>query len=166
LGFKDNKDGRAILHKVIETAVDVGAKKGKELGDNVTICMTETEASARFARLDGEKYGKNSSLNSMENDYYSQGTVIYSSEINDYTVKTEIISESNKISKLLNGGLLVTLDIDKDIKVDEIKKSIEKTAELVPSFKLSRQTAICGECGFKDEPFEDKCPRCKSPYVV
>jgi len=166
LGFKDNKDGRAILHKVIETAVDVGAKKGKELGDNVTICMTETEASTRFARLDGEKYGKNSSLNSMENDYYSQGTVIYSSEINDYTVKTEIISESNKISKLLNGGLLVTLDIDKDIKVDEIKKSIEKTAELVPSFKLSRQTAICGECGFKDEPFEDKCPRCKSPYVV
>ena len=166
LGFKDNKDGRAILHKVIETAVDVGAKKGKELGDNVTICMTETEASTRFARLDGEKYGKNSSLNSMENDYYSQGTVLYSSEINDYTVKTEIISESNKISKLLNGGLLVTLDIDKDIKVDEIKKSIEKTAELVPSFKLSRQTAICGECGFKDEPFEDKCPRCKSPYVV
>ena len=134
--------------------------------DNVTICMTETEASTRFARLDGEKYGKNSSLNSMENDYYSQGTVIHSSEINDYTVKTEIISESNKISKLLNGGLLVTLDIDKDIKVDEIKKSIEKTAELVPSFKLSRQTAICGECGFKDEPFEDKCPRCKSPYVV
>ena len=32
LGFKDNKDGRAILHKVIETAVDVGTKKGKELG--------------------------------------------------------------------------------------------------------------------------------------
>ena len=26
--------------------------------------------------------------------------------------------------------------------------------------------AICGECGFKDEPFEDKCPKCKSPYVI
>ena len=115
LGFKDNKEGRAILHKVIETAVDVGAKKGKELGDNVAICMTETEASFRFATLDGQKYGKNSSLNSMESDYYSQGTVITSSEINDYTPKTEIISESNKISKLLNGGLLVTLDIDKDV---------------------------------------------------
>ena len=141
LGFKDNKDGRAILHKVIETAVDVGAKKGKELGDNVIISMTETEGSYRFATLDGEKYGKNSSLNSMESDSYSQGTVITSSEINDYTPKTEIISESNKISKLLSGGLLVTLDIDKDIKVDELKKSIEKTAELVPSFKLVRQTS-------------------------
>jgi len=166
LGFKDNKDGRAILHKVIETAVDVGAKKGKELGDNVTICMIETEASSRFATLDGEKYGKNSSLNSMDSDFYSQGTVINSSEINDYTPKTEIISESNKMSKLLNGGLLVTLDIDKNMKVDEIKKSIEKTSELVPSFKLMRKTPICGECGFKDEPFEDKCPKCKSPYVV
>ena len=58
-----------FLHKVIQTAVDVGAKKGKELGDNVTICMTDTEGSTRFARLDGEKYGKNSSLNSMESDF-------------------------------------------------------------------------------------------------
>ncbi len=166
LGFKDNKDGRAILHKVIETAVDVGAKKGKELGANVTICMTETEGSPRFATLDGEKYGKNSSLNSMESDFYSQGTVINSSDIHDYTSKTDIISESNKISKILNGGLLVTLDIDKNVKVNEIKKSIEKTSELVPSFKLVRKTPICGECGFKDESFEDKCPKCKSPYVV
>ena len=102
----------------------------------------------------------------MDNDYYSQGIVIKSSEVSDYNPKSEIISESNKISKLLNGGLLVTLDIDKDSKVDEIKKSIEKTAELVPSFKLVRKTSICGECGFKDEPFEDKCPKCKSPYVV
>ena len=166
LGFKDNKDGRAVLHKVIQTAVDVGAKKGKELGDNVTICMTDTEGSTRFATLDGEKYGKNSSLNSMESDFYSQGTVINSSEIHDYTNKTEVISESNKLSKLLNGGLLITLDIDKDLKVGEIKKSIEKTTELVPSFKLVRQTSICGECGFKDQPFEDKCPKCKSPYIV
>ena len=166
LGFKDNKDGRAVLHKVIETAVDVGAKKGKELGDNVTICMTETEGSSRFATLDGEKYGKNSSLNSMESDFYSQGTILNASEIDEYTPKTEIISESNKISKLLNGGLSVILDIDKNLKADEIKKSIEKTAELVPSFKLVRETPICGECGFKDEPFEDKCPKCKSPYVV
>jgi ribonucleoside-triphosphate reductase len=28
------------------------------------------------------------------------------------------------------------------------------------------EVSICGECGFKDEPFEDKCPKCKSPYVV
>ena len=64
LGFKDNKEGREVLHKVIQTAVDVGAKKGKELGDSVAISMTETEGANRFANLDGEKYGKNSTLNS------------------------------------------------------------------------------------------------------
>ena len=166
LGYKDNKEGRAILHKVIETAVDVGAKKGKELGDSVAICMTETESSTRFARLDGEKYGKNSSLNSMEGDSYSEGVIINASEVFDYTNKSEPIAECNKLSKLLNGGLFVALNIDKNAKVDEIKKSIEKTSQLTSSFKPVRITAICGECGFKDEPFEDKCPKCKSPYIV
>jgi len=166
LGYKDNKEGRAILHKVIETAVDVGAKKGKELGDSVAICMTETESSTRFARLDGEKYGKNSSLNSMEGDSYSEGVIINASEVFDYTNKSEPIVECNKLSKLLNGGLFVALNIDKNVKVDEIKKSIEKTSQLTSSFKPVRITAICGECGFKDEPFEDKCPKCKSPYIV
>ena len=166
LGYKDNKEGREILHKVIETAVDVGAKKGKELGDPVTICMTETESSTRFASLDGEKYGKNSSLNSMDGDSYSEGITINASEVSDYTNKSEPIAECTKLSKLLNGGLFVALNIDKDAKIDEIKKSIEKTAQLTSSFKPVRLTAICGECGFKDEPFEDKCPKCKSPYVV
>ena len=166
LGFKDNKEGRDILHKVIETAVDVGGKKGKELGDTVAISMTETEASTRFANLDGEKYGKNSALNSMDGDSYSQGIVLKASEVSTYTNKSEPILECNKLSKLLNGGLLVTLEIDKDAKIDEIKKAIEKASELTPSFKPVRNTPICGECGFKDEPFEDKCPKCKSPYVV
>ena len=166
LGFQDNKEGRDILHKVIETAVDVAAKKGKELGDPVAICMTETDGSSRFARLDGEKYGKNSALSSMENDSYSQGVDIIASDVADYTAKSEPISECNKLSKLLNGGLLVTLQIDKDATVENIKKSIEKTSDLTGSFKPVRNIAICGECGFKDEPFEDKCPKCKSPYIV
>jgi ribonucleoside-triphosphate reductase len=166
LGFHDNKQGRGILHKVIETAVDVGTKKGKELGDSVAICMTETEGSHHFATLDGEKYGKNSALSSMESDSYSEGVVINASEIGDYSDKNVRISECNKFSKLLNGGLLVTLKIDKGTKVDEIKKSIDKLSTLTPSFKPVMEVSICGECGFKDEPFEDKCPKCKSPYIV
>jgi len=166
LGFQDNKDGKEILHKVIETAVSVGAKKGKEIGDPVTISMTETDGSTRFASLDGEKYGKNSALNSMEGDSYSQGITITASEIAEFTNKSEPIVECNKLSKILNGGLLVTLQIDKDAKPVDIKKSIEKAAELTNSFKPVKNVAICGECGFKDAPFEDKCPKCKSPYVV
>jgi len=166
LGFQDNKEGRDILNKVIETAVDVATKKGKELGDTVAISMIETEGSSRFANLDGEKYGKNSTLNSMDSDSYSQGIVLNASEIGDYTSKTEIISECNKLSKLLNGGMLVRLDIDQNATQTDIKKSIEKAAELISSFKPVKKVALCGECGFKDEPFVDKCPKCKSSYVI
>ena len=166
LGYKDNKEGRAVLHKVIETAVDVAAKKGKELGDPVHISMTETDGSTRFARLDGEKYGKNSALNPEESDSYSQGIILKSEEIADFTNKSEEITECNKLSKLLNGGLSVSLQIPNEAKAADIKKSIEKTAELTNSFKPIRNIAICGECGFKDQPFTDKCPKCKSPYIV
>jgi ribonucleoside-triphosphate reductase len=166
LGFQDNKEGRDILNKVIETAVDVAAKKGKELGDTVSISMIETEGSSRFANLDGEKYGKNSALSSIDRDSYSQGIIIKASEIGEYTSKSEIISECNKLSKLLNGGLLISLEIDKNSSNADIKKSIEKAAELINSFKPIKKIAICGECGFKDQPFVDKCPKCKSPYVI
>ncbi len=166
LGYKNNKDGRAILHKVIDTAVDVAAKKGKEIGDPVHISMIETDGSRRFTTLDGEKYGKNSALNIGEIDSYSQGIILDASEVGGYTSKSDEIIECNKLSKILNGGLSVTLQIADDAQIVDIKKSIEKIVELTNSFKPVKSISICGECGFKDEPFTDKCPKCKSPYIV
>ena len=166
LGYKDNKEGRDILHKVIETAVDIAAKKGKELGEDVRICMTESEGSSRFASLDGEKYGKNSLLNTIESDSYSEGVGLKGSEISELTAKNEKITECNKIAKMLNGGLLVQLQLGDDSKVDDIKSTIEKAAQLTPTFKLVKQICICGECGYKDEKLTDKCPKCKSPYII
>ena len=166
LGYKDNKEGRDILHKVIETAVDIAAKKGKELGEDVRICMTESEGSSRFASLDGEKYGKNSLLNTIESDSYSEGVGLKDSEISELTAKNEKITECNKIAKMLNGGLLVQLQLGDDSKVDDIKSTIEKAAQLTPTFKLVKQVHICVECGYKDEKLTDKCPKCKSPYII
>jgi len=166
LGYEDNKKGRDILHKVIETAVDVATKKGKELGEDVKICMIESEGSSRFASSDGEKYGKNSLLNAIEGDSYSEGVDLKDSEISGFTAKSEKISECNKIAKILNGGLLVRLQIDDESKVDDIKTVIEKTAQLIPSFKPVKEVTICGECCYKGEKLTDKCPKCKSPYII
>ena len=166
LGYQENKEGKEILHKVIETAVDVATKKGKELGDDVRICMTESDGSSRFATLDGEKYGKNSVLKTLESDFYTQGVIIKASEISEFSTKSEKIVENNKVAKLLNGGLLVQLQIDKGSKVEEIKAAIEKASELSSSFKPIKEVSICGECGFKDEKLSDKCPKCKSPYII
>ncbi|MFB5611336.1 MAG: anaerobic ribonucleoside-triphosphate reductase, partial [Nitrosopumilaceae archaeon] len=166
LGYNDNKEGRDVLHKVIETAVDVATKKGKELNEDVKICMTESEGSTRFASLDGEKYGKNSLLNTLEADSYSEGINLKSSEIGGFTAKSEPISECNKITKMLNGGLLVRLEIGDDAKDDDIKAAIEKCAQLTPSFKPIKEVTICGECCYKGEKLGDKCPKCKSPYII
>jgi len=166
LGFKNNNEGQQILHKVIETAVDIATKKSKDLGINVIVSMTESDGSERFIALDAEKYGKNSVQQITDTETYSEGIVLDIDKISSLTGKSAEITECNKISKTLNGGLLLQIAIPKGTKVDEIKKVIEKGASITSSFKPVMQVPICGNCGFKDEKLGDKCPTCKSTYII
>ncbi|HSD04717.1 MAG TPA: anaerobic ribonucleoside-triphosphate reductase [Nitrosopumilaceae archaeon] len=166
LGYEDNKAGHEIMTKVLETAIEVAAKKGKEMGDNVTISMTESDAAVRFSTLDGEKYGKMSVHQYVEGDSYSTGLVLNASEVEGMTIKTDKVVECNQVSKMLNGGLLIQLKISDDMDIPKIKKAIEKASELVGSFRPLRKVPICGNCGLKDEKIGDKCPTCKSPYIL
>ncbi len=166
LGFKNNNEGQQILHKVIETAVDIATKKSKDLGINIIVSMTESDGSERFIALDAEKYGKNSIQQITDTETYSQGIVFDIDKISSLTGKSAEITESNKISKILNGGLLLRIAIPKGTKVDEIKKVIEKGASITRSFKPVMQVPICGNCGFKEEKLGDKCPTCKSTYII
>jgi len=166
LGYNNDKEGQEIIYKVIQTAVDVAEKKGKEMGDAVIVAMTESDGTSRFGTLDGEKYGKMSVLRSLDGATYSEGVVIASSELDSMNAKAEKIVEANKTSKLLNGGLLVRLQFEKESKVEDIKKALEKVGDLVGAFRPSKEVPICGNCGFKDEKLFEKCPVCKSPYVI
>ena len=166
LGFKNNNEGQQILHKVIETAVDIATKKSKDLGINIIVSMTESDGSERFIALDAEKYGKNSVQQITDTETYSQGIVLDIDKISSLTGKSAEITECNKISKILNGGLLLQIAIPKGTKVDEIKKVIEKGVSITSSFKPVMQVPICGNCGFKDEKLGDKCPTCKSTYII
>jgi len=166
LGFKNNNEGQQILHKVIETAVDIATKKSKDLGINVIVSMTESDGSERFIALDAEKYGKNSVQQITDTETYSEGIVLDIDKMTSLTGKSAEITECNKISKTLNGGLLLQIAIPKGTKVDEIKKVIEKGASITSSFKPVMQVPICGNCGFKDEKLGDKCPTCKSTYII
>jgi len=166
LGFKNNNEGQQILHKVIETAVDIATKKSKDLGINVIVSMTESDGSERFITLDAEKYGKNSVQQITDTETYSEGIVLDIDKISSLTGKSAEITECNKISKTLNGGLLLQIAIPKGTKVDEIKKAIEKGVNITSSFKPVMQVPICGNCGFKDEKLGDKCPTCKSTYII
>jgi len=166
LGFKNNNEGHQILYKVIETAVDIATKKSKDLGINVIVSMTESDGSERFIALDAEKYGKNSVQQITDTETYSQGIILDIDKISSLTGKSAEIIECNKISKILNGGLLLQIAIPKGTKVDEIKKVIEKGVNITSSFKPVMQVPICGNCGFKDEKLGDKCPTCKSTYII
>ena len=166
LGFKNNNEGQQILHKVIETAVDIATKKSKDLGINIIVSMTESDGSERFIALDAEKYGKNSVQQITDTETYSEGIVLDIDKISSLTGKSAEITECNKISKILNGGLLLQIAIPKGTKVDEIKKVIEKGASITSSFKPVMQVPICGNCGFKDEKLGDRCPTCKSTYII
>ena len=166
LGFKNNNEGQQILHKVIETAVDIATKKSKDLGINIIVSMTESDGSERFIALDAEKYGKNSVQQITDTETYSQGIVLDIDKISSLTGKSAEITECNKISKILNGGLLLQIAIPKGTKVDEIKKVIEKGVSITSSFKPVMQVPICGNCGFKDEKLGDRCPTCKSTYII
>ncbi len=164
LGYGNDKNGRAILSKIIETAVDVAKKKGKESGDDVRISMTGSDGEARFVALDSEKYGKNSVLKAIESGSYSAGLALEASE--PYTAKHEKVSECNRLSKILNGGLVTDLHIGKESGTADIKAAMEGLAGLVPSFRPVKEVPICGECGFKGEQLSEKCPRCKSTYII
>ena len=166
LGHKDDKEGRAILYKVLQTAVDVALKKGKESGVNVTIAMVDTDGISRFTTLDSEKYGKNSVQNSTSSGLYSQGFSIDPAKLKELTAKNELIQGSNNISKILNGGLLLKVNFDKKTKSGDIKSAIEKISLLTSSFKPVLDVPVCGNCGFKGEKLVDKCPTCKSQYIL
>jgi ribonucleoside-triphosphate reductase len=62
--------------------------------------------------------------------------------------------------------MLVQLNIPKGTKANEVKKVIEKTSSLISSFKPVMKVPICGNCGLKDEKLADKCPVCKSPFII
>ena len=135
LGHKEDKEGKEILNKVLETAVDIAHKKGQEMGIDVSISMVDSDDLTRFVTLDSEKYGKNSIMDVLEGDLYSQGLELNSSGLDKLTAKSEIISDYNKISKILDGGVLVKLPFDTKAKEPDIKKAIEKASLLISSFK-------------------------------
>ena len=166
LGHKNDKDGKEILQKVIDTAVDVAGKKGKEIGVDTTISLIHSDGTERFTTLDGEKYGKNSVIDSLKGGFYSEGIVIDSSEVGTLTPKNEKVIECTKLEKSVNGGLLTCLNFDKKSSISDIKKSIEKAASLFSSFKPIKKVTLCGDCGYKDEKLGEKCPNCKSQFII
>ena len=166
LDHKETKDGNEIMDKVLATAKDIASKKGEEIGIDVKIAMVDSDGISRFVTLDGEKYGKNTVVEITDEGTYSQGLLIDGAELDSMNAKSNMIVKCNKTAKALNGGSVVRIPINTKSKSSEIKAVIEKASSLISSFKPIRRVAICGNCGYKNEKLADKCPSCKSTYII
>ena len=164
LGYGDTGEGRAVMHRVVETAVDTATKKSKELGEDVRVCITETGGSSRFVELDGRKYKKGEVVAVAESGSYSDCVVLDASA--DYSKGDVEISEYDRLASELTGGLMVRLDMGDRRSPDEIRSAIGKFSSLLPSFMPAVRVPICGACGYKDAAISEKCPQCRSPYII
>ena len=81
------------------------------------------------------------------------------------SVKSDKTVECDRMAKMPDGGLLTKIKFSKDAKADEIKNIIEKASDLLSTFRPVK-VAFCPNCGLKDEKLCDKCPKCKSPYII
>ena len=162
LDHKPEKDGNEVLDKVLETAIDIAAKKGEEAGIDVKIAMIDSDGISRFVTLDGEKYGKNPVTDLADKGSYSQGFVIDGENLASMNAKNETILKCNKRARVLNGGNMTKIQIDSKTKSSDIKKIIEDASSLISSFRPTKHVPICGNCGHKSEKLTDKCPSCKS----
>jgi len=166
LDHKETKDGNEILDKVLETAIDIATKKGEDAGINVKITMVDSDGISRFVTLDGDKYGKNSVVDMTDNGSYSQGISLVGEKLGSMNSKNDLIVKCNKRTKTLTGGTMVKIQIDNKSKSSEIKTIIEQASLLISSFKPIKHVPICGNCGYKTEKLADKCPACKSTYII
>ena len=166
LDHKEEQDGNEILDKVLDTAIDVAAREGQNSGINVKIAMIDSDGISRFVTLDGEKYGKNTVIDLTVSQAYSEGLLIDGEKLSSMNAKNDIIMKCNKRIKTLNGGTMVKIELDRKSKSSDIKSIIEGASSLISSFKPIKHVAICGNCGYKDEKLNDKCPSCKSQYII
>ena len=166
LDHKPEKDGNEVLDKVLETAIDIAAKKGEEAGIDVKIAMVDSDGISRFVTLDGEKYGKNPVTDLADKGSYSQGFVIDGENLASMNAKNETIVKCNQRARVLNGGNMTKIQIDSKTKSSDIKKIIEDASSLISSFRPTKHVPICGNCGHKSEKLTDKCPSCKSTYII
>ena len=67
---------------------------------------------------------------------------------------------------MLTGGLLLKINFENKSKPTEMKSIIEKAALLTSSFKPTMHVPVCGNCGYKGEKLVDKCPNCKSQFIL
>ena len=166
LDNKRDRQGHQVMYKVVETAVDKAADKTSKIGSEVAISLVRGGDPARFASADSEKHGKSEVFGEADVAPYSEGVVIRSDSLGSLTPRSDIVSLCTKLNKLLKGSLLVRVVLRRGMSSSQASEALAKAASLFSSFCPVVDVPLCGECGFKGDGFAEKCPKCKSSYIL
>ncbi len=142
LGYEDNKDGRNILRGVINTASDVAKKGSKASGDDIRICMVESDGAARLASLDGDKFGKAALQKILDGPAYSTGTSLDGSRMGEYSAESEDILEISRLAEMFGGGLVTDLEFGRGSDPEAVRNAIERASELLSFFRPQIRPAV------------------------
>lgn len=164
LGYGDGKY-LEIAQKVVKTSVDVAAENGRQDNDAVGIAMITDDSAARFAALDTERFGK-IVPQAGQRSAYSQGMTIPAAEMTTMKKDSPLVVECNTLEKMLNGGLLVTLDVNDGMGSAELSAAIQRAADMLTFLRPRARVYICGNCGQRSTKAVDKCQGCNSPHIV
>ena len=165
--FKKDKISNAVF-KALEATGKLDREIADELASGVVSKLVEQGFSASNPPSveDIQDMVESTLIDKGHGESYSQGLVFDAHEIEEMDSKSEKIVECNKMTKILNGGLLVQLKMPDGSNPSQIKNTIEKASNIFDSFKPIKKIPICGNCGLKDEKLQEKCPSCKSPYII
>jgi len=155
-------DGEEIMLKVLRTAADVVNDNGRQQGeDSVGIAMVADDSAKRLASLDAEKYGKIQQTSDGKMEAYSQGMTIMGKDLLEN--KKLISTTCNSTANLLNGGFSVEVDLTGISNNDA--NAVLKAADDLQFFRLLYKHKICSSCGTRCYISQEKCQKCKSPYL-
>lgn len=153
LGFNYKETGLEIVDKVVKTANDVVSNLDKRNYEYFGISIINDSSSARFAKLDAEKFGKLShSFGS-----YSQGVIITKKDMED---KNSLGRNLLLLDNVLTGGLLIKLDVT-SLDLDDSINLLSQSIDSIPFFNIFNRQVMCNICGSKilDNGI---CPICRS----
>ncbi|MGQ9469173.1 MAG: anaerobic ribonucleoside-triphosphate reductase [Nitrososphaerales archaeon] len=156
------QEKKAIIEKVIETAIKfVGEKTGK-LEEKTSIAILQNDSAERFYNLDLEKYGKSVVITKDGKNAYSQIPYIRDTDL----YNENLINELSYLSRNLNGGFSTIIDIPTKADVDFVEKTILEAIGKLDHFKLNKKIAICKNCGAKSPIEVGRCKVCESTALA
>ncbi|MCP8318236.1 MAG: helix-turn-helix domain-containing protein [Candidatus Methylarchaceae archaeon HK01B] len=145
---------RTITEKIVKTAIKFTNENVRQIEKNIRIGILQSDGAERFYALDVEKYGKSIVISKVEKNAYSQTP--YIQEVDLYNA--DLVDELNYLSRNLEGGFSIVINIPSKAKEDVVKKTILKAIEELDYFKLNKRMIMCKNCGAK-YPMDIK--RCK-----